>query len=343
MARYTESGGLVLMREGDEIQYAANLQVLDDIGAAYEILDAAQLSALYPGISLDAFGPPKPADHADFGTAVPGRISGGIFIPAAGYVSDPQLAAHNLMAAAQTAGAEFRFNSRVVTIATANGRLSGLSLENGDALSTPVLVNAAGPHSARINDLAGVSRMLPIRTRPERHEVAYLPAPGEYVQGGNGFLVDLDTGVYLRPDGSDLLVGSADPECDPPDVVDPDDYNAAFTQQWTTQVYRAAQRFPALPIENTARGTVGLYDVSNDWIPIYDRTDLEGYYLAIGTSGNQFKNAPMIGELMANVILAGDRHETTPAELALPRVGRTVSLDFYSRNRDLQDTRSVLA
>jgi sarcosine oxidase subunit beta len=343
MARYTESGGLVLMRDGEEDQFAVNLEVLDEIGAAYEVLDAAGVSDLYPGISLDAFGPPKRADEAGFGEPVPGRISGGILIPAAGYVSDPQLAAHNLMAAARAMGAEFRFNARVAKISTSEGRILGVTLEEGTGLSAPIIVNAAGPHSARINDLAGVTGSLAIRTRAERHEVAYLPAPEAYLKGGNGFLVDLDSGIYVRPDGADLLVGSADPACDPPDVVDPDGYNAGFTAQWTTQIYRAAQRFPAFPIENTARGTVGLYDVSNDWIPLYDRTDLDGYYLAIGTSGNQFKNAPVVGELMANIILRGGRHDTEPAELTLPALGRTVALDFYSRNREIQKTNSVLA
>ena len=28
-------------------------------------------------------------------------------------------------------------------------------------------------------------------------------------------------------------------------------------------------------------------DVSDDWIPIYDQSSLPGYYMAIGTSGNQ--------------------------------------------------------
>ncbi len=343
MAHYTESGGLVLMREGDEDRYAGNLEVLEEIGVDYEILDGLALSDLYPGISLDAFGPPKRADEPGFGEPVRGRISGGIFMPAAGYVSDPQLAARNLMSAAQAIGAEFRFNTRVRAVDREDDRVAGVTFEDGRTCSAPIVVNAAGPHSSAINELAGVSRTLRIRTRAERHEVAYLRAPGSYVTGGNGFLVDLDTGVYLRPDGVDLLVGSADPVCDPPDVVDPDAYNTEFSEQWTTQVYRAAQRFPALPIGNTARGTVGLYDVSNDWIPVYDRTDLEGYYLAIGTSGNQFKNAPVVGELMANVILKGARHDEEPATLDLPRVGRSVSLDFYSRHRELQQTSSVLA
>ncbi len=343
IARYTETGGLVLMREGEEAAYAGNLAVLDEIGVDYELLDEAGLTRLYPGISLDAFGPPKRADDPGFGARVPGRICGGIQIAAAGYVSDPQLAAHNLMAAAQARGAEFRFNAQVSRIGRTQTRVENVELADGERLTAPLLINAAGPHSSAINRLAGIDGSLPIQTRAERHEVAYLAAPAGYVEGGNGFLVDLDSGIYMRPDGSDVLIGTADPACDAPDVVAPDAYNPSFTEQWTTQVYRAAQRFPSLAIENTARGTVGLYDVSNDWIPVYDRTELEGYYLAIGTSGNQFKNAPVVGDLMTRIILKGSAHDADPAGLELPALGRTVSLDFYSRNREIQRTRSVLA
>ncbi|MGE0623921.1 MAG: NAD(P)/FAD-dependent oxidoreductase [Pseudomonadales bacterium] len=343
VARYTESGGLVLLREGEAAQHADNLAVLEAVGVDYEVLDADGVAALYPGICLDAFGPPRPRDDAAFGQPVPGRISGGIYIPAAGYVSDPQLAAHNLMAAAAAGGAKFRFGCSVTAIRTDGGAVRGVTLADGTTMDAPVVVNAAGPHSGRINALAGIAQTLRIRTRAHRHEVAYLKAPTGYLEGGNGFVVDLDAGVYQRPDGRDLLIGTTDPACDPPDVVDPDDYNDAFTEQWTTQVYRSAQRFPELAIESRARGTVGLYDVSDDWIPVYDRTDLPGFYLAIGTSGNQFKNAPLVGELMTAIVLAGADHDRRPATLSLPNVGRTVDLAFYSRNREIQKTRSVLA
>ena len=49
---------------------------------------------------------------------------------------------------------------------------------------------------------------------------------------------------------------------------------------------------------------VDRYDRSDDWIPIYDRTDLDGFYVAIGTSGNQFKNAGVAGFMMAELIEA---------------------------------------
>jgi sarcosine oxidase subunit beta len=339
MARYTECGGLVLVREGDEDLYRGNLDVLDRIGVEYDLLDAAGLQRLYPGICLDAFGPPRPREDPDFGQAVPGRIGGGIYLSAAGYVSD-------LQAAAVALGAEFRFGVKITGIESDRSGVNGVTLEDGSILTAPILVNAAGPHSSRINELAGIIDELQIRTRAHRHEVAYVPSPTGYVDHGNGFVVDLDAGVYQRADGPDLLIGTADPDCDTPDVVDPDDYNGSFTEQWTTQVYRTAQRFPSLGIENTARGTVGLYDVSDDWIPIYDKTGLPGYYLAIGTSGNQFKNAPLIGDLMANIVVAGLEgidHDEVPATLVLTDVGLEVDLSFYSRNRTVQETRSVLA
>ena len=191
----------------------------------------------------------------------------------------------------------------------------------------------------RINQLAGVE--LPIHTRAHRHEVAYLNSPPSYLQHPE-FVADLDAGVYQRPDGRDVLIGTTDPACDAPDIVDPDDYSDALSEQWTTQVYRAAQRWPDLAIENSARGVVGLYDVSDDWIPIYDKTDLPGYFVAIGTSGNQFKNAPLIGELMAAIIEAGD-HDQTPAQLTLANINRKVDLSFYSRHRVVQATASVMA
>lgn len=341
MAQYQETGGLILVRDGTEDNYDANIKALDEAGVDYQWLTSAEVTAMYPGICLDAFGPPRARESTGFGEPVEGRLSGGIYLPEAGYVSDPQLAAHNLASAATRLGARFTYNTSITDISQHHHAVTGVRLNAIEAVSTPIVINAAGPHSSKINDLARVSASLPIKTNAHRHEVAYLKAPPGY-QAQAGFIADLDAGVYQRPDGQDMLIGSADPACDEADIVDPDAPVRGFTEQWTTQVLRAAQRWPALGIENSARGTVGLYDVSDDWIPIYDKTDLSGYYLAIGTSGNQFKNAPLVGDIMREVITADD-HDRSPATLSLEHLQRTVVLDFYSRLREVQQTRSVLA
>ena len=248
------------------------------------------------------------------------------------------MAAHNLQRAAEALGAEFLFNTRVDGIIRANGRVTGVTSEEGATIEAPVVVNVAGPHSSKINAMAGVEDDMRTTTRPLRHDVAHVPAPADFdLEHGACVLADGDAGVYLRPEvGHNMLIGTLDPECDGKDIVDADDFNSELTEQWTRQVWRTAQRFPEMGIPTTARGVVGLYDVSDDWMPIYDCSSLAGFYMAIGTSGNQFKNAPMIGPLMAALIEAceaGRDHDQDPVQFALPHLGRTIDLGFFSRLR----------
>jgi sarcosine oxidase subunit beta len=64
--------------------------------------------------------------------------------------------------------------------------------------------------------------------------------------------------------------------------------------------------------------------VADDWVPIYDKSDLPGFFMACGTSGNQFKNAPIAGKFMAAIIDAEAAGRTTtcqPVQFTGPRTG----------------------
>jgi glycine/D-amino acid oxidase-like deaminating enzyme len=79
-----------------------------------------------------------------------------------------------------------------------------------------------------------------------------------------------------------------------------------------------------------------VYDVADDWTPIYDRTDLDGFFVAIGTSGNQFKNAPLAGRFMARLIDAvasGHDHDRTPVRYVCEHTGHEIDLGAFSRRR----------
>ncbi len=346
LAQYRELGGLILFMQGQEFEFADNLAAMDCVGVAYEILDASDVERRLPGVCVQRFGPAQTLAAPHFGHPVNGALGGAIHIPAAGHVNDPQLAARNLHDAAIARGARFLLGRKVSDVLQASGKVIGIRLADGDRVSAPIVINAAGPHSAVVNEQAGIFDQLAIRTHPQRHEVAYVRKPARMSASELGFLADLDTGFYTRSDGVDLLVGTTDPACDEPQVVLPDNADQSMTDQWTLQVMRAAQRFPELAIESRARGTVGLYDVSDDWVPLYDKSPLAGFFLAVGTSGNQFKNAPMIGDIMLAIIqagLSGIDHDQTPTHLRLAEVDRTVDLAFYSRLRKVHATRSVLA
>lgn len=70
----------------------------------------------------------------------------------------------------------------------------------------------------------------------------------------------------------------------------------------------------------------------------YDQSDLPGFYMAIGTSGNQSKNAPVAGMMMAALIdyvEQGNDHDADPLQYRLPNMDFTLDMRFCSRKREI--------
>jgi sarcosine oxidase subunit beta len=339
LAQFRNTGCMVLRTEHNE--YLRPLCArMDEIGIPWEDWDRSKILQRLPFYDLRRYAPAKRLDEAGFGEPTGPELEGAVYFPEAGYVSDPQLAAHNVQRAAEAVGGTFRFNANITAIRRQGGRVAGVTLADGTEIDAPVVVNVAGPHSSKVNAMAGVLDGMKITTRALRQEVAHVPAPEGFDFEHDGTIItDSDIGGYARPEtGNHVLIGSENPACDPMDWVDPDNFDRNFTDQYTVQLYRAAQRMPTLPVTGRTQGVVELYDVSDDWIPIYDRTDLPGFYVAIGTSGNQFKNAPTAGRLMAHLIDAcenGHDHDADPVQFTLPNLGRPINLGSFSRRREI--------
>lgn len=344
LSQYVQCGSYQL-KTAENNGLADALPVLDAVGVPYTHVSAERLRTIFPDMELASFYPPRRVDCPDFGETNGRGIEGALYFPTAGYINDPQLTAKNLFAAAYRLGAQFRFNADIVGIRQAGGRVLRVVLSDGEQVDAPFVVNVAGPHSAQINEMAGVVSGMKVQARAMRTEVVHLPTPG---MSEELVIADSDTGVYFRSAGREnLLVGSLEPACDKLDWTDPDTVDSGVTEQWTNQAWRAALRFPALPIPNQARGYGAAYDVTPDWTPIYDKSDLEGFFMAIGTSGNQFKNAPLAGEIMADLIdhaAAGRDHDAMPAQRKMRHSGHTLNIGFFSRNRAINtaSTNSVI-
>ena len=336
LARFDECGSVVV-KTADNQELQPICARMAELGVPFEDWDRARLRAELPFYATERYAPPRRPDDPAFGDS-DGEIAGAVFFPTCGYVNDPQLAARNLQRAAEAAGGRFRFRAAVTGIRRRGGRVAGVTLAGGEEIDAPIVVNVAGPHSGVVNRMAGVEDEMSVRTRPLRQEVAWVPAPPG-VDFARRALVsaDGDVGCYWRSDtGNKLMIGSLEPACDTLEWVDADDFNSELSEQWTAQVYRAALRMPTLPIPQQAQGIVALYDVSDDWIPIYDRSGLPGYYMAVGTSGNQFKNAPLAGVLMAELILAceaGHDHDRSPLRHVGRHTGLEIDLGAFSRLR----------
>jgi sarcosine oxidase, subunit beta len=347
LARYIRTGVLVL----DTPTYDSErvLALYDRVGVPYERLSPAGVRARFPYLSVGRHYPPRRPDDEQFWASPDGEV-GGFYTPEGGFVDDPGLAAHNLWAAATAHGASSIFRAEVTEVRRAGGAVTGLTLADGRRLDAHILVNAAGPHSAVVNRLAGVLAEFTVNTRPMRQEVHSVGGPPELAGALGPTVGDSDLGTYFRfaPGGS-LLVGSQEPACDRLEwLADPDDYDVRPTVAgFERQTLRLARRLPSVTVPNRPVGLAGVYDVSDDWIPIYDRTGLDGYYVAIGTSGNQFKNAPVVGPMMMSLIsadLAADGDDHGGVRWTAPRTGAVIDLSHYSRRRapHAESSQSVL-
>ena len=326
------------------------MKLFDRAGIPYEIWDSNKLKVGMPGIDAGRYWPNKPVKSDEFWDEAKEEL-GAIFSKHGGYVSDPLLAAQNFAAAAKREGVNFKFKKAVIGIEKKDGRVSGVKLNDFDSqnkkvldtgsevIDADVVVNVAGPWSTLINQMAGAGSDFTVELKPLRAEVHQISTPKDILPGP--IMGDLDLGTYVRSGpGGITLVGGTEPECDVLEWVEADkvdEVNMTRTVEvFESQTYRFARRFPAAQIPSTPVGVVGVYDVSSDWTPIYDKTDVPGFYVAIGTSGNQFKNAPGAGLVMAHLINQvenGADHDKSPVVYSCQKTNKEINLGTFSRKR----------
>src|ERR1700712_1290429 len=344
---YRPTGALVLDPATENLDQIA--ERLTAVGIAAERLGPDEVEERFPALDSTRLGPPALPENDDFWSSSADRL-GAVFYADAGYVDLPALAAQNLMSAAARLGARFRRRHRVLDIVTSHARVTGVRLSNGELISTPIIVNAAGPWSDALNVIAGVTGDMMVRGRTLRTETHEIECPAEFADARGTFVTDMDLGSAFRPHGSSRLhISSTEPECDPLEwVSSPDEYSRAPTEAiWTRQILRVARRLPGLEVPNRPAGVGALYDVTEDWTPIIDKSRLSGFFMACGTSGNSFKLAPLIGRAMHAIIAAteqGHDHDSNPVALPYKHLAGQLDLALYSRLRtpDAAHPRNVL-
>ena len=246
MVEFVPTGNLVFRTTGFDLEGIRTLW--DEFGIPYEDLDGPALSARFPWLDVGSYYPPKRVDDPAFADDADGQLSG-LYNPNSGFIDDPTLASRNLAYAARQHGAEFRFRTRVVEIDRDDQAVRGVTLDSGEQIEAPVVVNVGGPHASIINRLAGVVDDMRIAHRALRAEVFVAPAPpGGSLEDGAPLVADLDVGQYFRPQkGGMLLIGGTEPACDEMHWVDDPDTNSEIptVEGWETSMMRLAGEFPS--------------------------------------------------------------------------------------------------
>jgi sarcosine oxidase, subunit beta len=272
------TGFVRIVLPGEERQLRANVALARERGARMELVDAAALRALAPGLCAADVQLAAWEEHGGYG--------------------DGAVVAGDLLAAARERGVRYLPHTPVLSLLRAGGRVTGVQTAGG-ALHAGTVVVAAGVWAAPLLATAGVT--LPIET--EYHQVAVLAHGG----GGGATVacIDSTTQTYFRPEaaGTGTLVGAFTG----PRGVDPDRIpDSAPADDLATLAGAAARRVPALADAGIVRGVTGAYDMTPDARPLLGEIPgVPGLVVAAGFSGMGFKIAPAVGEGIAELIACG--------------------------------------
>lgn len=221
------------------------------------------------------------------------------YAPTDGF-ADPHSALQAYADAARELGATIRTNTPVTDLRFDDGGPIDVEAAD-DRLDVDYVVNAAGPWASSVAALAGLD--LPVS--PRRRQVLVVD-PEQPLPESVPLTVDLDTGLYFRPERDGLaLVGGHFAADDPP--ADPDRYRESYDLDWATEALERAADCAGYfgPDSEIRRGWAGLYAVTPDHHPIIDETR-PGFVNAVGFSGHGFQHAPAVGELVAELVVDGE-------------------------------------
>ncbi len=280
-----------------------NVAMQRELGIAVELLDAAGMRRVAPGLAV-----------------AEGAL--GAWEPEAGAV-DPVRSVEAFAALARENGAATRLGVRVESIVVRDGRVRGVETGAGFVEAEDVVL-AAGPWSRAL--LAPLSIELPLRVvRPEQYFKEMLEGAhsgdgprGEHeLEGrfhwgrpvlpmaGHPVLLDLENNVYTRcqPHEGRTRVGRMD-YAEDEEVADPDRLDEHVRPQYVAWAReRIEERIPAYRAKADAGTLAGMYTLTPDaqaLIGPWPR--IAGLWIVTGFSGHGFKLAPSVGEGVAQMV-----------------------------------------
>jgi sarcosine oxidase subunit beta len=287
-----QDGYLFLVRgEGLWRDFVAANQLQRSLGVNAELISPEEAGGLAPGVSLEG-------------------VVGAAFGPSDG-LADPSGLALGYATLARRAAAEIEVGVGVTSIRVDGDAVVGVETTTG-RVDAPVVVNAAGPWAGELAQTAGVE--LPLEPIP-RHVLVTGPFAG--VPDRRTLVIDAASSFYFHREGAGVLMGMGSPNERPSFDTTPDERFVA-----DELLPAAVARFPALEEAAIEHSWVGLYEMTPDRHPIIGPApSVEGLYLANGFSGHGFQHAPVVGKLVAELVVEGAARTVDVSGLGLERFG----------------------
>ena len=193
--------------------------------------------------------------------------------------------------AARRLGVEINTHTEVLSMRVEGNRVVGIETSRGP-VACGAVVNTAGPYSAVVAAMAGVK--LPVFS--QRHQIL-VTEPVAPMQ--NPMVISFSLGVYCQqlPQGS-FIMGIGD-------LREPKGFDTGHSWEFLADMAgRMNDLMPVLGRLRIVRQWSGCYNVTPDAQPILGSAGSpENFWLACGFSGHGFMLAPVVGQIMAQLIL----------------------------------------
>ena len=277
---YRTTGHLFLTAESENV-LLSQAALLERMKVDYDLLSTSQMSSYWPQLSSMNF-------------------SKGLYCREGGYL-DQHRVIKGYVDTVVSNGVKLLTGTQVDGLLKVNERISGVTTSAGK-FHAEWVVNAAGPYAGEVADLVGCQ--IPFVSR--RHELLVLEE-SVAVPEEIPWLIDMDRQVHMRPDGSGrALIGGF---LGHDEATDPNTYDPELSEEWSKEVRREASNSFCItnPESKVLKGWSGLYPGTVDYMPVIDET-LPGLVTAAGFSGTGLMHAPVVGEIVADLISSSKRH-----------------------------------
>ena len=264
---------LIATNEKDAATFKRNVELQNSLGVQTRLLSRDEVRARLPLMKFED------------------AISA-TFNPQDGIV-DPNSVVAGYISAAQKLGVQALTGAEVTGIRLRRDQVEAVETHQG-AVQTRMILNAAGPWSGLIGQMAGVQiPIVPIRRQ------MFTTDPLKEVPEDFPFVIDFAQSLYFHREGEGLLVGMSNQD-EKPGFDQNVDEEFEFVN-----LEAAIERMPLLERASRASHWAGLYEVTPDAHPIFGGCELQGFTICTGFSGHGFMHGPVAGKLMAEFIVDG--------------------------------------
>lgn len=264
---------LVATNEQDARTFQRNVELQNSLGVETQLLSGDEIRARLPMMRFDdaIIG----TFHSKDGLVDPNGV-------VAGYISSSQKMGVKAITDAEVIGIRVR-GDEVEAVETSQG-----------VIETRMILNAAGPWSGLIGQMAGVKiPLVPLRRQ------MFTTNPLKEIPNDFPFVIDFGQSLYFHRSGEGLLVGMSNPKQEP-------GFDQNVDEEFEfVNLEAAIERMPQLERASRASHWAGLYEVTPDAHPIFGGCEIKGFTLCTGFSGHGFMHGPVAGKLMSEYIVDG--------------------------------------